>query len=212
MRVTTRRLAWVISGSVIALLVAAGWWRAGRSPRRSVTSDCPAGLDADAPRAERVVVELGSVSAGRELLRAAAQPLNLCFAAGDAGAVRSDGVFVLPANWDDAEVAARLGHLLLHQIQGPPLPDSIPQDAECSALVRRAVRAEVEAHLLEATLRRDLRVTRTRPALAFEAALWAAQPAERGAVIARFLTTNQGRPCLAAQYAQRCHAAQREAR
>jgi len=126
--------------------------------------------------------------------------------------VRSDGVFVLPATWEDAEVAARLGHLLLHRIEGPPLPDSIPEDADCSLLVQRAVRAEVEAHLLEASLRRELEVTRARDALAFEAALWDAPPGERASVVERFLTTSQTRPSLAAQYEQRCRTAQREAK
>jgi hypothetical protein len=212
MRVIVTRRVWIIIGSSFALLAIAGWWLAGRSPHWSVTGDCPDQLGTDPARAERVVAQLGRVAAGRALLDRAPQPLNVCFTQGALGVVRSDGVFVLPATWEDAEVAARLGHLLLHRIEGPPLPDSIPEDADCSLLVQRAVRAEVEAHLLEASLRRELGVTRARDALAFEAALWDAPPVERASVVERFLTTSQTRPSLAAQYEQRCRTAQREAK
>jgi hypothetical protein len=210
MRVTVRRPGWVIAGSAFALLAVAGWWLAGRSSRWSVTGNCPDQLDADLARAERVVAHLGSVAEGRTLLEQVQQPLNLCFTEEALGVVRSDGVFVLPATWEDAEVAARLGHLLLHRIDGPPLPDSIPKDADCSVLVQRAVRAEVEAHLLEATLRRELGVKRARDALAFEATLWDAASPHRAVVVERFLTATQARPSLAAQYEQRCLAARRE--
>jgi hypothetical protein len=210
--VNVSRSVWVISAIATALLAMAGWWLIGRPPRWHVAGECAGELHANMARAERVVAQLGSASEGRRLLERAPQPLNLCFGDEDPGVVRSDGVFVLPAGWEDAEVAARLGHLLLHRIEGPPLPDSIPKDADCSALVQRAVRAEVRAHLLEAKLRRELEVTRARPALAFEAKLWAQASAERTRLVEQFLTQDRDRPSLAAQYERRCRTAQREAK
>ena len=211
MRSTGKRLVWVIAAAGAALLAVTGWWHGHRRTPWSVASECTGTLESDAPRAARVVGQLDRVAAGRKLLRAAPQPMKICFGEVGVGMVRTDGVFVLPASWEDAEDAARLGHLLLHRIEGPPLPEPIPNGLNCSQAVARALRAEVEAHLLEATLRRDLGVTRARPALAFEAALWAAASRDRAAVVERFLTENQAGPSLAAQYEQRCRTEKREA-
>lgn len=65
----------------------------------------------------------------------------------------ADGPIHLAAERSDAELAARLGHLLLHVREG--LPQLTP-GAGCDADLERALAAEVHAHALERRLRAAL--------------------------------------------------------
>lgn len=68
-----------------------------------------------------------------------------CFAEGLTPSITPSGQLSLDPRWDEAALAARAAHLLLHRRQG------LPPDADCPA--RRA--AEIEARNLEERLRRE---------------------------------------------------------
>lgn len=70
-------------------------------------------------------------------------PASTCFAGGASPEITADGQLTLDPSWDEAALAARAAHLLLHRRQG------LRPDADCPT--RRA--AEAEARALETTLR-----------------------------------------------------------
>ena len=198
MKATTIAAAIVLGGFVFA-------WLAVHRPPDPMA--CPGGLRADPARAAAIVGLLRRTDQGAPLLRREPQPLRLCFTDEGAGVVRSDGVFVLAATGDQRAAAARLGHLLHHQIFGEPLREPLDPARSCGELVAAAMQAEAEAHALELHLRRALGVTRPLHDAELETAFWAAAPPDRVGVMHRFLTGADGRPArpaLQSAYARRC--------
>lgn len=111
----------------------------------------------------------------------------------------------------DAEGAARLGHLLLHAIEGLPMDPGRGRGRPCEARVAEAVRVEARAHALELELRRDLGVTAPRATFAFETAFWSAPPERRVEVIRAWLEAHPhggaGVPGFVDAYGRACRAA-----
>ena len=128
---------------------------------------CPEGYATAPDRSAAIWELLGSTEAGRSLVARSAGAGPLCFSTPLVPAVTTEGVFLLSVNASDAEMAARLGHLLLHGLQsrpegtGPNLED------------------EVEAHALELELRRALGVRQPHLKIPFEAAYWEREVGER---------------------------------
>ncbi len=186
------------AGGLAVALVVAGLWLATRPVAR-----CGHGLREDLGRAQRVEKRLASSARGRELLARARPPL--CFADAEASALVEGGAALLDAEAGDAENAARLGHLLLHAVEGPPF--AARAGVPCAALVAEAIAREARAHALELELRRELEVTNARRRYPFEADFWRAPPEGRLALVqARLHAEPRG---LARDYQQRCEALRR---
>jgi hypothetical protein len=144
---------------------------------------CPDGLHEDESRAGRLVGLLDSTGPGRDLLRRAPALPRICFGDVAEPAITSEGVVLLDPRDDDGEAAARLGHLVLHVVEGLPMSGATGPERPCRERVDDAVRAEARAHALELELRRRLGVTRPRAPFAFENAYWAAPQDRRVEVI-----------------------------
>lgn len=142
-------------------------------------------------------------------------PTQLCFAAIGEPAITSDHMALLDERPGDPEIAARLGHLLLHAVEGPPLPDRVEPDQDCDELVRQALTAEARAHSLELELRRALQVTAPLRAYPFEADYWATPAPERVELIRRFFERHPNGagdlPGFVRAYTRRCTQAQAQA-
>jgi hypothetical protein len=105
-------------------------------------------------------------------------PALVCFAEVEIPTITTEGTITLGERETDAENAARLAHLLLHAIEGAPLPEGFDRSRPCASVVRDAVRAEARAHALELQLRRELGATDPRRSYPFERDFWSA-PADR---------------------------------
>jgi hypothetical protein len=153
---------------------------------------------------------LASAPAGRDLLARAPGPLRICFVEIPVAAVTTEGTFLLDPRTPDAESAARLGHLLLHQIEGGLNIEGAP-DRPCERVVDQAIWAEARAHALELELRRALGVTDPRRRFPFEDAFWAAPPEERVATLHHYFRAHpEGDsilPGFVSAYAARCDGA-----
>jgi transcriptional regulator of met regulon len=184
----------------------------GEPPAVSATARCPTGKP-DPARTQRVRSLLAEAPAGRRLLERAPAPLHLCFAQVAVPTITAERAVTLDEREDDAENAARLAHLLLHAIEGAPLPDDIDRSRPCSALVRDAIKAEAKAHALELQLRRELGVTRPRRAYAFERDYWHAPAERRIEVVESYLWSHPrggaGLPGFVDELTQRCAALKR---
>lgn len=176
---------------------------------------CGSGQQADAGRAARVRALLANVQAGRKLWARSPRGLNICFIDEGIPSLSTDGVITLDRRASEAENAARLGHLLLHAAEGPPLPNRIPASRSCAEVVRQALGAEARAHALELTLRRQLGVP-ARRGHAFEGAFWAAPAPRRVELLrAHFQAHPHGGPGLpgyVTAYTLRCEEQKRAAR
>jgi hypothetical protein len=149
-RVTFLRLTLVAIGAAAVAIGVLGCARS-RQP-------CPAGHTDDPARTARIRSLLKTTSEGESLLSGARQPPRVCFGQVDRGVLRTDGIAVLSLGASDGQNAARLGHLLLHEAEGPPLPTALRPDANCDVLVAKAVEAEARAHALEQRLSHELRL------------------------------------------------------
>jgi hypothetical protein len=160
-------------------------------PAHREETPCPAGLKLDSARAERVLTLLTSVEAGRGVHDRARAPFRLCFGPRDETAVTADGAVLLDTRVPEAESAARLGHLLLHFVDGvrpEPLPTPDPDVRSCESAVEESVAAEARAHALELELRKALGVTHPARTFPFENEFWTTPPTGRDALLrARFL-------------------------
>lgn len=178
-----------------------------RSKRPEPQARCGPGQHADAPRARRVRALLEKAPAGRGLRGRAPRRLRVCFIDEGIPSLSSEGVVTLLRQATDAECAARLGHLLLHAVEGPPLPETIPAARACAAVVGEALAAEARSHALELTLRRQLGVP-ARPDHPFEAAFWAAPAGKRVDLLrAHFRAHPEGGPGFpgyVSAYTSRC--------
>ena len=112
----------------------------------------------------------------------------------------------MDARLGDGEAAARLGHLLLHLIDGEPL--DLAGTGTCSEKVARALDAEATALATELRLRRALGVDAPVVRFEMESAFWAAPEAERTTLVRGYFDTHpDGAPGvrpLARLYTSRC--------
>jgi hypothetical protein len=160
--------------------------QAGCVAREPALPPCPDRHREDADRTRRIREALDATARGRELLRRAdgSPPLRVCYGRVDEPGITPERVVLLDDREGDAESAARLGHLLLHAIEGLPMDPSGARGRPCDERVAEAVEVEARAHALELELRRDLGVTAPRARFAFEDAFWAA-PADRRVEVIR---------------------------
>ncbi len=181
--------------------------------RRPAAVSCGHGQRVDAPRASRVRALLQQAPGGRGLWGRAPRRLRICFIDTGIPSLSTEGVITLLGRASDAESAARLGHLLLHAAEGPPLQDRIPASRTCAEVVRDAVAAEARAHALELLLRRQLEVPprRDHP---FEGAFWAAPAGERVELLRAHFRAHPeggpGYPGYVSAYTSRCKAQKQE--
>lgn len=183
--------------------------------RKAEPASCPAGFAADEARARRTEERLRATSEGARLLeRARGRETLVCFGPTDVSAITTTGMILLDARPGEAEIAARLGHLLLHAVDGLPMAEPIKaSDArDCYARVREALALEARAFALELRLRRELGVgageePRTVP-YEFEEPFWQAEPEAREPLVLRYLEEHPhggpGVDAIAAGYASRC--------
>lgn len=168
---------------------------------------CRQGQRDDPARAQRIRRLLRSVAAGKQLLGRAPARLRVCFAKTDVPALATDGIITLDQRATDAASAARLGHLLLHAVEGMPMPSRMDPHRSCEVVVQAAMRAEARAHGLELKLQRALGV-QTERSMPHVRAYWNAPVGQRvQALLAFFLAHPQGSkglPGYVAAYTQRC--------
>lgn len=170
-----RRSSLVVLGGMV--LAAGGFWVL--SPREN----CPPGSRSDPARAERLEALLSETVEGQAVLDASGVRANtVCFADNARGVLGPNAFVVLPSRAQAKDNAARLGHLLLHLVEGPPTIDQGAAEG-CEARVDLALRAEARGHALELRLRRELDVIDRLVAYPFEARLRAASAAEQERVI-----------------------------
>lgn len=169
---------------------------------------CRGSARADPERAQRIVELLASTTDGRDLLGRAPESPRICFNEHNPGAVTTEGIFWLDPRASEAESAARLGHLLLHRVEGGVPPPAGDRPRSCPEVVEAAAAAEARAHALELELRRELGVTSPRLTFPFERQFWAAPEPERVGVLRDlFLAHPDGAPGVlgvAAAYRHRC--------
>lgn len=178
-------------------------------PRAPAPSPCPESTQPDGARLLRVVHRLAHSREGAALLRRVGHPPLTCFGPVDDGLLRSDGVLVLSNVADDAAAAARLGHLLLHQLEGFHFDDS---DARpCSERIAEALTAEARAHALELRLRRALAAGGRLLPEEVESAYWMAGGDDAGVEVLRRHFASAGPGGLADAYARRCREGRRGA-
>ena len=170
---------------------------------------CREGQREDPERAAGLIALLSTTEA-RDLLRRAPRPLRLCFTDTRISTVATDGVYTLAGRATDTECAARLGHLLLHTVEGRPLPAHIDRSRPCDAVVREALEAEVRANALELRLRRKLGVPLGAPEFPFEREFWDAAPGERSGVLRTYFKAHPegvlGVPGYVGIFTRRCEA------
>lgn len=164
-------------------------------------------MRADEPRARGLVALLEGAPEGAAIAgRVSAGAARVCFGQVPVSAVTPEGVVLLEATLADAEAAARLGHLLLHVVEGSPAPRA--GEPDCEAAVRRALAAEARALAMELRLRRALGVTAPALRYEFEEDFWRAAPGEREGVVLAYLEAHPhggpGVDALAEGYRRRC--------
>lgn len=199
----------VLGALVIAALAASdGEGAVARGP----APPCPYEFVEHLGRSDRLRRVLGSAAEGRALLDALGPTeVRFCFGSIEVPVLSDDRVLLLDANAEEAEAAARAGHLLHHAVHGSPFPPSVAAGASCDDVVRGALAAEARAYALEVRLRRALGVTGHR--YAFEAAYVANEAGER-AILDYLVAHPEGGPGLdplGAAYRQRCELARSEA-
>jgi hypothetical protein len=164
-------------------------------------------MSADEARARSLVARLEGAPEGAAIVgRMPAGAARVCFGKVPVSAVTPEGVVLLEVSLADAEAAARLGHLLLHVVEGSPAPRA--GEADCDAAVRRALGAEAAALGLELRLRRALGVEAPAMRYEFEEGFWGAAPGDREALVLAYLEAHPhggpGVDALAEGYRRRC--------
>ncbi|AKT41578.1 ImmA/IrrE family metallo-endopeptidase [Chondromyces crocatus] len=177
----------------------------GLSACERASSTCPSGVAHDPPRARALLTQLSTTDEGKTLLqRLPVTTPSLCFGQVPVSAIDDTGTLLLDDRLPDAEAAARLGHLLLHRVEGSPAPRA--GEPDCDAAVHRALTAEARAFALELRLRRALGVTSTR--YAFEADVWRVTPEAHQQTILTWLVAHpgggEGVDALGEGYRRRC--------
>jgi hypothetical protein len=117
---------------------------------------CPTGAEPDAGRTATVLAKLGTDEDGKRTVASLARELTICYGEVSEGVVQTDGVLVLQRSRSPAANAARLGHQLLHLVQGPPLDEEAARKRErpCKDLIEWANTMEKSAHNFESQLRK----------------------------------------------------------
>lgn len=174
---------------------------------------CPEGFVDRVGDAERIREGLRAIPEGAALLDALRVEVRFCFGEIDVPVVSEERLLVLDGRAPRLEQIARSGHLLHHVTEGMPFPSTIAADADCDAILERAIDEETEAHAVEVRLRRALGLAPDR--YEFEPDFWAAPEARRAGVIERYLREHPsgGRNVdpLIAGYTQRCEVERRQA-
>jgi len=156
-------------------------------------ADCRPGLRNAPEQVRRLVSMLARTAAGRRVLARIDEPLMACVGQVPMSAIMADGTLILDVRDTDAEAAARLGHLLLHEVEGMPQIAVAGDGRSCDRLVDEAIAAEARAHALELELRRELGVTRPRRPYPFERDFWAAGGhEERVEALERYFRSHPG--------------------
>lgn len=185
------------------------WWAAAAAVTVALgcgraDPGCPAGLSADAARTQQLLARLAAVEEGAAITRRLQGAPRVCFGQVAVSAVSHEGAVLLDSAMPEAEAAARLGHLLLHALDGSPAPRA--GEVDCDAAVRRALDIEARAFAVELLLRQALGVTGIR--YGFEEDFRRAPIEAREARIRAWLEAHpaggQGVDALADGYRRRC--------
>ena len=130
-------------------------------------ADCPLDAAPDPARDTRIRAALATVPEGRALIDGSlARVRAVCFGHGPLSVVTHEHIVVLDEHLGDAEAAARLGHLLVHERDGHPMDAAVTAERDCAALVHEALVRESRAYATESRLRRALEVSH--PVMPFE--------------------------------------------
>lgn len=204
-------IAIAVLGALVIVVVAAS--SDDEAVARGPAPPCPHEFVEQLGRSDGLRRLLASVEEGAALLDAlGSTEVRFCFGTIEVPVLSDDRVLLLDAGADEAETAARAGHLLHHAVYGSPFPAEVAPDASCDDVVRGALAAEARAYALEVRLRRALGVEGRR--YAFEAAYVPTEAGERG--IFEYLLANPtggpGLDPLGAAYRQRCEVARRAPR
>ena len=177
---------------------------------------CPGGTAPDEDGARALIARLASTPEGEGVVRRlGSQAPRVCVGRVPVSAVTTDGTILLDAALDEAEAAARLGHLLVHVVEGLPGAASAGGAAAggCDAEVARALAAEARALALELRLRRALGVRAPRLRYELEGDFWEAEPGAREGLILGYLAAHPGGgpgiDAIAEGYARRCRERER---
>lgn len=169
---------------------------------------CPPGHRALPERAERMWRLLEGTLRDPELRHAIAARPRVCFRSAAESAITAGGLMVLDPRVDDAENAARLGHLLLHRSQSSLRIAASARGWACADVVEAAIAAEAQAHALELELRRALGVTDPKRVFPFERAFWQTPAPEREAMLRAYFFAHPdgapGVPGFVRAYRSRC--------
>ncbi len=172
-------------------------------------STCPKGARQDEPRRQRLLSML--LAAGEESRRLALRgrdKVRFCFMERKHSVVTTEGKLLLDPRWQDGELAARVGHLLFHVVEGLPYRDRGTDSRTCQARVAEALRREAQSLALELRLRKALQVGKPTVAFEFTAEVRSAPEGERTEVIYAYLQAHPhggpGIDALGAGYLARC--------
>lgn len=168
---------------------------------------CPYGYVDRPSQGDAIRAGLAELEETRELMtRLGTTEVRFCFGPIDVPVLADGRVLLVDERVSEAEQAARSAHLLHHLVVGAPFPETIPRDADCDAVVARAIDAEARAYVLEIRLRRRFELPE--PRYEMEPAFWAAAEGEREALVRDYLLAHpDGAPNLeplASGYRQRC--------
>lgn len=156
-------------------------------------AQCSLNLQSDPARGRRLIETLYTTSSGRELLDQNEGGLGFCFGRVPVPAIMTNGTIILDTRDSDEESAARLGHLLLHALEGMPQLPRADDHRSCDEIVEEAIKAEARAHDLELRLRRELGVAQPRHIFDFEHEYWDRAPQERLHLLEEHFRSNDGR-------------------
>lgn len=195
--------------------MAAAWIGCARS-RSSDAPSCPASFHADEGRTRALLARLRSDAEGERLAARLAERASIvCFGDIPISSVTPGRTFLMDSRLGEMESAARLGHLVMHAVDGAPM-SAMERDAseparDCARQVDEALSAEARAFALELRLRRAFGVhASSSPTLAyaFEDDFWKAAPEAREPLLKAYLLEHpDGAPgvdALASGYLKRC--------
>lgn len=205
---------------LLALGVGASFWRTDHgfhAPELPTgpAGPCPYGFVDRPSQGDAIREGLARIDETRSLVeRLGATEVRFCFGPVDVPVLADGRVLLVDERASEAEQAARSAHLLHHIVEGAPFPESIPADADCDAVVRRAIDLEARAYVLEILLRRRFELAT--PRYEMESAFWAAPEAEREGLVRDYLLEHPDGATnlepLASGYRERCEVERARAR
>ncbi len=158
----------------------------GRSEMLESVS-CPEGYTFSAEKSAAILTALKLTGEGKRLLGRVDDTVQLCFGAPDTPSMLSSGVMLLKSGTETAEDAARVAHLLVHRVEGPPFDAPAIGSRACDDLVNVAIKKEARAFAMEIRVREALGVVTPLRVYGFEPEVYRKNDAERAAFIERFL-------------------------